>query len=131
MFLSQSTDFLDILYYDMDASPFSSVLFYYVLSLVVILMVMLIVPMAKVMIVHSCRVHYLQSFIMWNKLWSTKETARERDEDSKVTAKLCWLYIYYIILNRKVFYKSYSSCGQNRLHAEHWEFRTHCSYSRW
>jgi uncharacterized Tic20 family protein len=41
MFLSQSRDFLDILYYEMDASPFSSVIFYYVISLVVILIVVL------------------------------------------------------------------------------------------
>jgi len=32
MFLSQSTDFLDILYYETDISPFSSVLFYSVVS---------------------------------------------------------------------------------------------------
>ena len=42
-FLSLSADFLDILCYETDASPFSSVLLYYVLSLVDILMVMLLV----------------------------------------------------------------------------------------
>ena len=49
MFLSQSTDFLDMLYYEADASHFSSVLFYYLVSLVVALMVMLIV----LIMVHS------------------------------------------------------------------------------
>ena len=55
--LSQSTDILDILYYETDAYPFSFVLFYYVLSLVVTVMVALIVLMAKVMMIHSYRVH--------------------------------------------------------------------------
>jgi hypothetical protein len=52
LFLSLSGDFLDILYYEMDASPFSFVLFYFAVFLADILMVMLIVLMRLVM-VHS------------------------------------------------------------------------------
>jgi len=48
MFLFQSIDFLDILYYGTDASPFSFVLFYYVLSLVMTLMVVLMVILMMV-----------------------------------------------------------------------------------
>jgi hypothetical protein len=52
MFLCQSTDLLDMLYYETDASPFSSVLVYSVVSLVDILMVMLMIVLL-VMIVPS------------------------------------------------------------------------------
>ena len=42
---------------------------------------------------------------------------RQWGRDNAMIPKLCWLYVYWIILNRKVYYKSYSfCCKQNRLH---------------
>jgi hypothetical protein len=54
MFLSQSTDFLDILYSETDASLSSSVLFYYVLSLVVTLMAGLMIMVTVVIRSTTC-----------------------------------------------------------------------------
>jgi hypothetical protein len=62
MFLALYADFLDALDYEMDASHFSSVLFYYVLSLVDILMIVLLIVL--IVMIHSYRVHYVPSFIM-------------------------------------------------------------------
>jgi hypothetical protein len=51
MFLSQSIDFLDMLYYEKDAFHSSFALFYYVLSLVVILMMVVLIVMLMMMMV--------------------------------------------------------------------------------
>jgi hypothetical protein len=59
MFLSQSTDLLDMLYYEMDASRFSSELFYYLLSLVIILMVALMIVLMVMIRSNSMMCHHL------------------------------------------------------------------------
>jgi hypothetical protein len=58
MFLPLSADFLDILYYEMGASPFSFVLFYYVLSVVVILMGGLMIVLMVTMVVRSSSIMF-------------------------------------------------------------------------